>query len=301
MYRYEKYYCKRFSHCNALVKEGVVDNPNAVAFEEAGFAYDGKSFVFRHINLKIKEGEFVCIIGGNGSGKTTFAKLINALLLPSEGNVFVGSDNTGDENLTYLIRSRVGFVFQNPDDQLVSNLIENEVAFGPENLGVEENQIRIRIKKALLSAGLSDINQTEVSALSGGQKQRLAIAGVLAINPTVLILDESTAMLDARGKDNLMHTINNLHAQGMTVVMITHYMEEAAQAERVIVLENGEICLDGTPDQVLTCTEKLHSLHLLPPFAVRMSYALQAQGIPVKTSITTDKLEENLCTLLLNR
>lgn len=274
-----------------------MSSPNTVTFKDAGFSYDGKTFIFRHIDLRIDEGEFVCIIGENGAGKSTFAKQINALLVPDEGNVYFGSYNTHDENLIYSIRSRVGYVFQNPDDQLVANLVDNEIAFGPENLGVAENELKDRIKSSLESVGLTELTQKEVDSLSGGQKQRLAIAGVLAINPRVVILDESTAMLDARGRKEVMQTIKKLHDRGMTIIMITHNMEEATQAERVVVLENSKICLDGTPKDVLTCTEKLRSLHLAPPFAVRISNELKKIGIPVETTITAAELEENLCTL----
>ncbi len=272
----------------------------AVSFEEAGFAYDGTTFIFRNLDLNIGEGEFVCIIGGNGSGKSTLAKHINALLIPCEGRVLVFEYNTLDKDLIYQVRSNTGMVFQNPDDQLIANLVENDVAFGPENLGVEERELRRRIEDALGATGLAGFEHIEISTLSGGQKQRLAIADALAMQPALLILDEASAMLDAQGRNELMQTIKKLHAQGMTLVMITHFMEEAALADRVIALSSGHICMDGTPQQVLSSTEQLQALRLQPPFAARISDALRAEGIPIQTCITPNELEEAICKLHLS-
>ncbi len=270
---------------------------HAVSFEEAGFAYDGTTFVFRDIDLVVNEGEFVSIIGGNGSGKSTLAKHMNALLLPSKGRVLVFENDTLDKNLLYQIRSNTGMVFQDPDDQLIAVLVENDVAFGPENLGVNEQDLRTRIKNALGATGLSGFEHIEVSSLSGGQKQRLAIADALAMQPALLILDEATAMLDAQGRNELMQTIEQLHEQGMTLVMITHFMEEAALADRVIALSDGHICMDGTPQQVLSSVDQLYAQRLQPPFAVRISCALRNKGIPIPICITTTQLEEELCKL----
>ena len=221
-----------------------------IEFKGTGFTYDGDRFVLDGVDARIAPGEFVCILGGNGSGKSTLAKHINALLVPDEGSVTVLDHDTRDERSTYFIRSHAGMVFQNPDDQLVASLIENDVAFGPENLGVPTDDLRQRVADALADVGLQGFDKRETAALSGGQKQRVAIAGVLAMEPSILILDEATAMLDPRGRKGLMRVCHELHDRGMTVVMITHFMEEAAQADRVIVLEEGRVACDGTPQDV---------------------------------------------------
>lgn len=268
-----------------------------VDFRDAGFTYDGESFVFKHLDLTVPQGQFLCLLGGNGSGKSTLAKHINALLVPDEGEVLVFDCDTRDADCTYFIRSNAGLVFQNPDDQLVASLIENDVAFGPENLGVPLPELRDRVTQALREVGLQGFEKNETNALSGGQKQRVAIAGVLAMDPAILILDEATAMLDPRGRAGLLRVVRELHAAGMTVVMITHYMEEAALADRVVVLDRGAVRLDGTPQEVLTRAHELRELSLEVPFACRLSLELQARGLPVATCITDDALKEELCAL----
>ncbi len=268
-----------------------------VDFRDAGFTYDGERFVFRHLDLTVPQGQFLCLLGGNGSGKSTLAKHVNALLLPDEGEVRVFGCDTRDDEQTYFIRSNAGLVFQNPDDQIVASLIENDVAFGPENLGVPNPELRERVTRALAEVGLMGFEEHETHALSGGQKQRVAIAGVLAMDPAILILDEATAMLDPRGRAGLMRVVRELHAAGMTVVMITHYMEEAACAERVVVLDGGEVVLDGAPAEVLTRADELRALSLEVPFACRLSLDLQARGVPVRTCVSDDELKEELCAL----
>ena len=268
-----------------------------VDFRDAGFTYDGERFVFRHLDLTVPQGQFLCLLGGNGSGKSTLAKHVNALLLPDEGEVRVFGCDTRDDQQTYFIRSNAGLVFQNPDDQIVASLIENDVAFGPENLGVPNPELRERVTRALAEVGLMGFEEHETHALSGGQKQRVAIAGVLAMDPAVLILDEATAMLDPRGRAGLMRVVRELHAAGMTVVMITHYMEEAAAAERVVVLDGGAVVLDGAPAEVLTRADELRALSLEVPFACRLSLDLQARGVPVRTCVSDDELKEELCAL----
>ena len=268
-----------------------------VDFRDAGFTYDGERFVFRHLDLTVPQGQFLCLLGGNGSGKSTLAKHVNALLLPDEGEVRVFGCDTRDDEQTYFIRSNAGLVFQNPDDQIVASLIENDVAFGPENLGVPNPELRERVTRALAEVGLMGFEEHETHALSGGQKQRVAIAGVLAMDPAVLILDEATAMLDPRGRTGLMRVVRELHAAGMTVVMITHYMEEAAAAERVVVLDGGAVVLDGAPAEVLTRADELRALSLEVPFACRLSLDLQARGVPVRTCVSDDELKEELCAL----
>ena len=253
-----------------------------IEFKGTGFTYDGDRFVLDGVDARIAPGEFVCILGGNGSGKSTLAKHINALLVPDEGSVTVLDHDTRDERSTYFIRSHAGMVFQNPDDQLVASLIENDVAFGPENLGVPTDDLRQRV----------------ADALADGQKQRVAIAGVLAMEPSILILDEATAMLDPRGRKGLMRVCHELHDRGMTVVMITHFMEEAAQADRVIVLEEGRVACDGTPQDVLVQAELLEHLNLDLPFAAELSLELGRRGVPVGMHIETTTLKEELCRLL---
>lgn len=269
-----------------------------ITFDNTGFTYDGDTFVLRGIDLTIEKGSFVCILGGNGSGKSTLAKHINALLVPDEGSVTVLDHDTHDENNVYFIRSNAGMVFQNPDDQLVASLIENDVAFGPENLGVPTDELQTRVIGSLAEVGLQGFDKHETNALSGGQKQRVAIAGVLAMDPQILILDEASAMLDPRGRKGLMRVCKELNERGMTIVMITHFMEEASSADRVVVLDAGTVALDGTPDEVLTQTEKLDHLNLRVPFACRLSRKLQERGVPVKIHVTEKSLEEELCQLL---
>lgn len=269
-----------------------------IEFSHTGFTYDGTSFVLDDVNARIEQGQFVCILGGNGSGKSTLAKHINALLVPDEGSVRVLGRDTADETATYFIRSSAGMVFQNPDDQLVASLVENDVAFGPENLGIPTPELRERVSQALADVGLQGFEKRETSALSGGQKQRVAIAGVLAMNPAILILDEATAMLDPRGRKGLMRVCHELHDRGMTIVMITHFMEEAAQADRVIILERGQVAADGAPSDVLVQADVLERLHLDVPFAAALSLELQKRGVPVKTHIEEATLKEELCALL---
>ena len=259
-----------------------------VDFRDAAFTYDGEAFVFRHLNLTVPQGQFLWLLGGNGSGKSTLAKHINALLLPDEGEVVVFGCDTRDAEQTYFIRSNAGLVFQNPDDQLVASLIENDVAFGPENLGIPNPELRERATRALAEVGLQGFEAHETNALS---------AGVLAMDPAILILDEATAMLDPRGRAGLMRVVRELHERGMTVVMITHFMEEAATADRVVVLDGGEVRMDGAPEEVLVRADELRSLSLEVPFACRLSLELQAAGVPVSTCITDDALKEELCAL----
>lgn len=245
------------------------------------FTYDGERFVLRGIDLHIADGEFVCILGGNGSGKSTLAKHMNALLVPDEGCVRVAGHDTQDEECVYDIRSTAGMVFQNPDDQLVASLVEDDVAFGPENLGVESTHIAERVKQALKEVGLVGFERHETHALSGGQKQRVAIAGVLAMEPRALILDEASSMLDPRGRKGLMRVCRELNDRGMTIIMITHYMEEAAAADRVVVMNEGRIACEGTPEEVLTQADELAALNLDVPYSCQLGLALQKAGMHV--------------------
>lgn len=265
-----------------------------IDFENVEFTYDGDSFVLNGIDLEIKAGEFVCVLGGNGSGKSTLAKHMNALLVPDRGTVNVLDHSTSDESSMYFIRSNAGMVFQNPDDQLVASLIENDVAFGPENLGLPADQLRERVTEALEQVGLQGFERKETTALSGGQKQRVAIAGVLAMRPQILILDEASAMLDPRGRKGLLRVCRELHEAGLTIVMITHFMEEAALADRVVVVDAGTIAVQGTPEEVLTQANLLESLALDLPFAVKMSRALEERGVHVGMHVSEDDLAASL-------
>lgn len=245
------------------------------------FSYDGAAPALDGVNLNIGDGEFFCILGGNGSGKSTFAKHLNALLQPDAGTVRINGMDASDPELVYDIRSTAGMVFQNPDDQLVATLVEDDVAFGPENLGVESAQITQRVREALKGVGLVGFERHETHALSGGQKQRVALAGVLAMEPRVLILDEASSMLDPRGRKGLMKACRALHDRGMTIVMITHFMEEAAEADRVAVFRAGRVAMLGTPEEILTRADELEQLNLDMPASCSLGMALSARGVPV--------------------
>ena len=249
------------------------------------FSYDGAALALDGIDLNIEDGEFFCILGGNGSGKSTFAKHLNALLQPDAGTVRVNGMDASDPELVYDIRSTAGMVFQNPDDQLVATLVEDDVAFGPENLGVESAQIAQRVREALKAVGLVGFERHETHALSGGQKQRVALAGVLAMKPRVLILDEASSMLDPRGRKGLMKACHALHDRGMTIVMITHFMEEAAEADRVAVFRAGRVAMLGTPDEILTRADELEQLNLDMPASCCLGRALRAKGVPVHAQV----------------
>ena len=258
------------------------------------FTYDGADFALGGVSTHVAHGEFLCILGGNGSGKSTLAKHLNALLVPDEGSVVVDGMDTADDANVYLVRKTCGMVFQNPDDQLVASLVEDDVAFGPENLGFEPDELRRRVTQALGDVGLSGFERHETHALSGGQKQRVAIAGVLAMEPQVLVLDEASAMLDPRGRAGLMRVVRELHERGMTIVMITHFMEEAAQADRVVVMERGQAVMEGTPDEVLLETERLERLNLEVPFAAQLSLKLRAAGVEVAPTVNPEELAEEV-------
>lgn len=245
------------------------------------FSYDGVVPALDGVDLNIEDGEFFCILGGNGSGKSTFAKHLNALLQPDAGTVRINGMDASDPELVYDIRSTAGMVFQNPDDQLVATLVEDDVAFGPENLGVPSAQIAQRVREALKGVGLVGFERHETHALSGGQKQRVALAGVLAMEPRVLILDEASSMLDPRGRQGLMKACRALHDRGMTIVMITHFMEEAAEADRVAVFRAGRVAMLGTPEEILTRADELAQLNLDMPASCCLGRSLRAKGVPV--------------------
>ncbi|MBE6762860.1 MAG: energy-coupling factor transporter ATPase [Ruminococcaceae bacterium] len=252
------------------------------------------------VELTVTRGSFTALLGHNGCGKSTLAKQFNALLLPTGGRVLVEEMDTADESLIPQIRRTVGMVLQNPDNQLVSTVVEEDVAFGPENLGVEPHEIRIRVDEALKAVGMYDYRHHAAHKLSGGQKQRVAIAGVLAMRPDVLVLDEPTAMLDPSGRKEVMQTVHRLcREHGMTVMLITHYMEEAATADRVVVMEGGKVMLDGTPREVFSRVSTLREAALDVPQATELCYELHKHGIEVATDVlTVEECVDALITLL---
>ena len=244
--------------------------------------------VLKDINIEIEKGSFTAVLGHNGSGKSTLAKHFNAILLPSGGKVYVKGMDTADENNIFNIRQSAGMVFQNPDNQMVAALVEDEVAFAPENLGVEPKEIRRRVDECLEIVNMTKYAQSSPSKLSGGQKQSVAIASVLAMNPEILILDEPTAMLDPKGRSEVIKTIKMLNEEkDITVVLITHYMDEAAQADRTVVIDDGEIVLDGTPKEVFKNVEKLKSLGLDVPQVTELAYELRKMGIEISDDVLT--------------
>ena len=247
--------------------------------EQPGYAVDG-------VSLEVKKGEFVAVLGANGCGKSTLAKHFNAILLPETGTVLVEKMDTKNEENLLAIRQKVGMVFQNPDNQIVATVVEEDVAFALENLGVDPKEIRTRIDDAMQMAGIYKYRHKGPHKLSGGQKQRVAIAGVIAMRPDCLVLDESTAMLDPRGRESVMKTIRRLnHEYGITVIAITHYMEEAAQADRVLVMNKGHIVMEGTPREVFSQTEKVRSLRLDVPQAAVLRDELCKAGLPMPEGI----------------
>ena len=236
----------------------------------------------RNVDLKIEKGSFVAVLGHNGSGKSTLAKHMNAVLLPSGGRVFVAGMDTLDEQQIIAIRRAVGMVFQNPDNQIVANVVEEDVAFGPENLGVPSADIRRRVDEALAAVGMDAFTRHAPHLLSGGQKQRIAIAGIIAMAPQCIVLDEATAMLDPAGRREVLATIETLHREmGITVVLITHHMDEAILADRVVVMNEGRVAMDGTPTEVFTRVEELEEMGLTVPDTVQLLYRLRAAGYDV--------------------
>ena len=264
---------------------------------------EAPAVVLRGISLSFRRGDFVALLGHNGSGKSTFAKLCNAMLLPTGGQVLVEGIDTKEEDRVFDIRRTVGMVLQNPDNQLVSTIVEEDVAFGPENLGVEPAEIRRRVDDALRQVGMYDYRGHAPHKLSGGQKQRVAIAGILAMQPDCLVLDEPTAMLDPRGRQEVLDTVHRLNRErGITVLLITHYMEEAAGADRVIVMDDGAVLLDGTPKEVFSERETLKKAELSVPQPTELCDRLRAAGVPLPAGIlTVDECVDALAGLLAAR
>ena len=284
-----------------------MNDDHLIVFDQVSFTYneedqENAAFVLKDINLTVDQGEFVAILGHNGSGKSTLAKLSNSIYLPTKGKVTVsGMDTSAVEN-EFPIRKKVGVVFQNPDNQIVASIVEEDVAFGPENLGVPPKEIRRRVDDALKAVDMYDYRLHETHRLSGGQKQRVAIAGMLAMQPECLVLDEPTAMLDPKGRKEVMNIVRRLNQEnGMTVVFITHFMEEAVYADRVVIVNDGTIAADGTPESVFSDRDLLVRCGLDVPEFAEISRLLREQGIPVPDDILTEEaLLDALCELMTN-
>ena len=273
----------------------------AVKFENVKFSYreEEDEFAVNGVTLSIEEGQFVAVLGRNGSGKSTLAKTINALLVPTEGSVTVFGLDASDPKNTFEIRKSAGMVFQNPDNQTVASIVEDDVAFGPENIGVPREEIGKRIDFALDAVGMQAFRHATPSRLSGGQKQRIAIAGVLAVMPKIMILDESTAMLDPKGRREVMDVIKKLNKdRGMTVILITHFMDEALEADRAIVMHRGEAVMDGTPEEIFSRADELETYNLTLPRAAYISKKLAEGGMPVKGAFNAEELAEEICASL---
>ena len=250
-----------------------------------------------NVSIDIKQGDFVAVLGHNGSGKSTFAKHLNALVMPTEGTVWVDGMDTREEENTLKVRQTAGMVFQNPDNQIVATMVEEDVAFGPENIGVPTAEIRTRVDAALAAVGMSDYAKHAPHLLSGGQKQRVAIAGVLALEPKCIVLDEPTAMLDPQGRKEIVTTVKKLNREkGITVVYITHYMEEALQADRIIVMGEGKLKMQGTPKEVFSHVRELYALGLEAPLAAKIADDLRQSGLNLQQGIiTNEELAESIC------
>ncbi|MBR2742116.1 MAG: energy-coupling factor transporter ATPase [Clostridia bacterium] len=263
-----------------------------ISFENLSFKYSEEEprWVLENINLTIDDGSFVAVLGHNGSGKSTLAKHLNAILLPTEGKVYVDGIDTCDEEKLFDLRQRVGMVFQNPDNQIVATVVEEDVAFAPENLGVPPAEIRERVDWALEAVSMTEYREAASYHLSGGQKQRIAIAGVLAMKPKCIVLDEPTAMLDPQGRKEVMKTIRELNKnEGITIVMITHYMNEAIMADRVVVMDEGHVILDGDPYEVFSHVDELKSVGLDVPQPTELMYLLKGAGVDIEKTVLTDE------------
>ena len=281
-----------------VIRTGKEGETGLIEIQNVSYAYeDAAAKALNNVSLTINDGEFVAVVGHNGSGKSTLAKHLNALLLPTEGKVLVDGMDTADEADTLSIRQRVGMVFQNPDNQLVTTIVEEDVAFGPENIGVPGNEIRTRVDRALAAVGMEKYAHSAPNMLSGGQKQRIAIAGMLAMQPKVLVLDEATAMLDPKGRRDIIDLVTKLHREnGITVVMITQYMEEAIGADRVAVMSGGELILEGTPKEVFSQDELLHKHRLDVPVMQQLANRLNARGANLPKSIlSVEGMAQAIC------
>ena len=277
---------------------------NMIKSEDLVFKYvnaeeQNEKVAINHVSMEVKNGEFLVILGHNGSGKSTMAKHMNALLLPSVGKMYVDGLDTSDIENIWEVRRRAGMVFQNPDNQLVATIVEEDVAFGPENLGVDPKEIRERVDDSLKAVGMYEYRKHAPHLLSGGQKQRIAIAGILAMRPKCIVLDEPTAMLDPSGRNEVMKTIKEVNKKfGITIILITHYMDEAAQADRIIVMDKGEKVMEGVPREIFSQVKKIKSIGLDVPQVTELAYELQKEGVDISTEILNiDEMVNALCQL----
>ncbi|EPB8166892.1 energy-coupling factor transporter ATPase [Clostridium perfringens] len=277
---------------------------NMIKSEDLVFKYvnaeeQTEKVAINHVSMEVRKGEFLVILGHNGSGKSTMAKHMNALLLPSGGKMYVDGLDTSDIENLWEVRRRAGMVFQNPDNQLVATIVEEDVAFGPENLGVDPKEIRERVDDSLKAVGMYEYRKHAPHLLSGGQKQRIAIAGILAMRPKCIVLDEPTAMLDPSGRNEVMKTIKEVNKKfGITIILITHYMDEAAQADRIIVMDKGEKVMEGVPREIFSQVEKIKSIGLDVPQVTELAYELQKEGVDISTEILNiDEMVNALCQL----
>lgn len=247
---------------------------------------EGITTAVDNVNIDIKAGDFVAVLGHNGSGKSTFAKHLNALVMPTEGTVYVDGMDTKDADNTLKVRQTAGMVFQNPDNQIVGTLVDEEIGFGPENIGVPTEEIWERVEKSLKAVGMYKFRNASPNKLSGGQKQRVAIAGIVAMKPKCIVLDEPTAMLDPLGRKEVIHVLHELNKkEGVTIILITHYMEEVIDADHVFVMDNGKVVMEGTPRQIFSQVDKLKELRLDVPQVTELAYELKKEGLPVKDGI----------------
>ena len=267
--------------------------------ENVSYSYDKKNKALKNVSFSAEKGEHIAVIGHNGSGKSTLAKLLNGLILPESGTVSVDGIFSSDKEKRFEIRKKVGVVFQNPDNGIIASIVEDDIAFGPENLGVPRREIGERIEFALKAVGMEEYRNASPARLSGGQKQRVAIAGVLALKPEILVLDESTAMLDPQGRKEILSVVEKLKKeQGVTVITITHYMEEAAKADRIFVLSHGEIVMSGSPEEIFRDGEKLKSFGLELPYPAYIAQKLKEKGVPIDGAVLSEsELAEKLVAL----
>ncbi len=261
-----------------------------LSIENVSFSYDKKSVALKNVSFSVEKGDYIAIVGHNGSGKSTLAKLLNGLLIPKSGTVTVDGISSADKEKSFELRKRVGVVFQNPDNGIVASIVEDDVAFGPENLGVPRKEIGERIAFALKAVEMEQFRKSSPARLSGGQKQRVAIAGVLALRPEILVLDESTAMLDPQGRKEILAVVKRLNEEeGVTVITITHYMEEAAEANRIIVLSDGEIVMQGAPKEIFRDGARLKGYGLELPYASYIAEKLKEKGVPLDGAVLSEE------------
>ena len=275
------------------VSEGKAEKVPEAAADSAPKALDG-------VSLEVEKGQFICILGSNGSGKSTLARHLNALLVPEEGTVWIGGMDTRKDEHLWDIRSRVGMVFQNPDNQMVASQVDEEIAFGPENIGIPSGEILHRVKEALEYVGMSGYEKSNPGYLSGGQKQRVAVAGILAMKPECIVLDESTAMLDPKGRKEIMETVLDLNRNhGITIICITHYMEEAVRADRIFVMDRGRVLLSGRPEEIFSRTGEISQAGLKLPIICRIAEMLRQRGMHIPADVITKEQLVSLLSALL--